>query len=51
METKIIKKLSVVIGHWIEHNREHGDEFEKWVRRAKMKDIPMVLRPFRRRVP
>lgn len=24
-------KLRVLLPHWIEHNREHGLEFKKWV--------------------
>ncbi len=28
------KKLSVVIGQWIEHNESHRDEYEKWARTA-----------------
>jgi hypothetical protein len=28
------KKLSVVIGHWIEHNESHMGEYKKWAQRA-----------------
>jgi hypothetical protein len=27
-------KLRVMLGHWIEHNREHAAEFRRWVDRA-----------------
>ena len=27
-------KLRVLIPHWIEHNREHADEFRSWAERA-----------------
>jgi len=27
-------KLRVMLGHWIEHNREHAGEFLRWVDRA-----------------
>ena len=29
-----IKKMSIVIEHWIEHNQSHMDEYRKWARRA-----------------
>ena len=28
-------KLKVLLGHWIEHNREHSEEFQDWAERAK----------------
>jgi hypothetical protein len=28
------KKLSIVIEHWIEHNRSHTGEYRKWAQRA-----------------
>lgn len=28
-------KLKVVIEHWIEHNREHAEEFREWAGKAK----------------
>ncbi len=28
-------KLKHLIGHWIEHNREHADEFQQWADKAK----------------
>jgi len=28
------RKLSVVIGHWIEHNESHMGEYKKWAQTA-----------------
>ena len=28
------EKLRVLIPHWIEHNREHADEFQRWAEEA-----------------
>jgi len=27
-------KLSTILAHWIEHNRSHIGEYEKWAQRA-----------------
>jgi hypothetical protein len=24
------EKLKILLGHWVEHNREHSEEFRKW---------------------
>ena len=29
-----IKKLSIVIDHWIEHNQSHMEEYKKWAQTA-----------------
>ena len=29
------EKLRVLVDHWIEHNRDHADEFREWARRAR----------------
>ena len=29
-----IKKLSIVIEHWIEHNQSHTVEYQKWAQKA-----------------
>ncbi len=29
-----VEIFRVLIEHWIEHNAAHGEEFEKWARRA-----------------
>lgn len=28
------EKLKVLLGHWIEHNKEHGEEFREWAEKA-----------------
>ena len=28
-------KLKILLEHWIEHNREHSQEFTEWAGRAK----------------
>lgn len=28
-------KLEVLLDHWIEHNREHAEEFTEWAEKAK----------------
>ncbi len=28
-------KLKTLFGYWIEHNREHGDEFKEWAGKIK----------------
>lgn len=28
-------KLGILLDHWIEHNREHAQEFTEWADRAK----------------
>ncbi|MBW1679386.1 MAG: hypothetical protein JRJ08_04470 [Deltaproteobacteria bacterium] len=35
MEMEIIKKLDILLNHWMEHNREHAAEYEKWALKAK----------------
>jgi ERCC4-type nuclease len=27
---EVIEKLRVMLPHWIEHNRGHGEEFSRW---------------------
>ncbi len=29
-----IARLKILLGHWVEHNREHGQEFREWAGRA-----------------
>lgn len=29
------EKLKILLNHWIEHNREHGDEFREWAEKAR----------------
>jgi hypothetical protein len=35
MENETIKKLKVLLSHWMEHNQEHAAEYEKWALKAK----------------
>ena len=28
-------KLKILLNHWIEHNKEHGQEFREWADKAK----------------
>lgn len=30
-----ITKLEILLDHWIEHNREHAEEFTQWAAKAK----------------
>ncbi len=38
-ESKMAKtdfeKLGILLKHWIEHNEEHGKEFQRWAEKAK----------------
>lgn len=29
------EKLKVLINHWIEHNKEHSEEFREWAEKAR----------------
>lgn len=29
------KKLKILLNYWMEHNREHSQEFEEWANKAK----------------
>jgi nickel/cobalt exporter len=40
MEEK--EKLSIVLGHWIEHNQSHIGEYQKWVERAGALGLDLV---------
>ncbi len=35
MENETIKKLNVLLTHWLDHNREHAAEYDKWALQAK----------------
>lgn len=35
MDKSEIEKLKILLDHWIEHNKEHGDEFREWAQKAK----------------
>ncbi len=40
MENETIKKLNVLLTHWMEHNREHAGEYENGPSRQKQKGSP-----------
>ena len=45
MATDDMAKLKTLLGYWIEHNREHGQEFREWADRvAGLGDIGEDLR-------
>ena len=45
MATDDITKLKTLLGYWIEHNHEHGQEFREWADRvAGQGDIGKDLR-------
>jgi len=29
------EKLKLMLAHWVEHNREHGEEFREWAEKAR----------------
>ena len=29
------KKLETLLDYWIDHNKEHGEEFKEWAEKAK----------------
>lgn len=35
MDEKEIKKLRILLEHWIEHNEAHAEEFREWADKAK----------------
>ena len=30
-----LARLRILLGHWIDHNREHGEEFREWADRVR----------------
>lgn len=34
-DSKDIKKLRLLLEHWVQHNTEHGDEFRLWGREVE----------------
>lgn len=30
-----LRKLSILLDHWVGHNEDHGSEFEQWANKAK----------------
>ena len=35
-------KLKILLGHWIEHNKEHCQEFQEWADKMKSLGEPEV---------
>jgi len=35
VDEKEIKKLGILLEHWIEHNAEHAEEFSEWAGKAE----------------
>lgn len=33
--TSEMEKLKILLDHWIEHNKEHGEEFREWAEKAR----------------
>jgi hypothetical protein len=29
------EKIKILVNHWIDHNKEHSQEFRKWAEKAK----------------
>jgi hypothetical protein len=44
-EMKEMAKLQVLLGHWIEHHQEHGEEFVRWAQQARAAGLEEVARP------
>jgi hypothetical protein len=38
LATDDMAKLKTLLGYWIEHNREHGQEFREWADKAAVPD-------------
>ena len=42
MEDKEMKKLSVLLDHWIKHNNDHVKEYHKWAEKAEKEGLSAV---------
>ena len=42
MESETAKKLNVLLTHWMDHNREHAAEYDKWALQAKTEGFAEV---------
>ena len=42
MNNETIKKLNVLLIRWMDHNRKHAAEYEKWALQAKADGFPEV---------
>ncbi len=38
----VIEKLRVMLPHWIEHNRSHGEEFSGWAEQLAETDVQLA---------
>lgn len=38
----VIEKLRVMLPHWIEHNRSHGEEFAGWAEQLTLTDVELA---------
>ncbi|MBW2149558.1 MAG: hypothetical protein JRI22_21390 [Deltaproteobacteria bacterium] len=36
--TSLLEKLRILLTHWVEHNREHLEEFRRWAAQAEQAD-------------
>ena len=36
------EKISTLLEYWIEHNKEHGQEFKEWAEKMQDADKPIV---------
>ena len=36
------EKLRILLEHWIGHNTEHGEEFDRWAQQAREAALPGV---------
>ncbi len=30
-----MEKIKILLKHWVEHNEEHGEDFQEWAEKAK----------------
>ena len=42
MANETIKKLKVLLNHWMDHNRDHAAEYERWALQAKSEGLTEV---------
>ena len=44
MDNNEMDKLRILLSHWIEHNKEHGNEFREWGDKARNRGKSLVQR-------
>jgi nickel/cobalt exporter len=42
MENDEIAKLKALLNYWVEHNKEHSQEFKEWADKAKLFKEPQA---------